>query len=282
MPEEDINKSTDILDKEDSTNEYDEVVDSTKKNVKETMEDKTKNFSDKSNHAQKAKSTWHEKNVLKPLQNNNNEKMDIIFMNWSNLICNYVNDFINKPENKFILDQILALNPWDSMTFEIKKEKVKCEWWGKFVWDPISLKSPESFKAICEYFHNFCSKNKSFPKPWEISSSIVIKKDKNNPKLLELHAEQFEYPDNWDSGDIFFYNPDVNDKDFQDIINSKTEGKDEQDKTGEEKDAEKEKGTEKEATKVDELDEIRQAEEEDIREMEMLEKLKKKEKKIDK
>ena len=178
------------------------------------IENKPKILSNELDQSPKTRAAGYEENVLKPLQKEINEKMDTIFMHWSDLICDYVNDFANEPNNRFILERISALKPWDSMTFEIKREKIKYSWRRKTVWDPIF---PES---INKYFHNFYSRTKTLPEPWEVSSSIIIKKDENDPKLLEVHAEQFEYPGKWAflSNGIFFHNPNVSDEDFQDII----------------------------------------------------------------
>lgn len=197
---------------------YGKVVNSMREEMTEAMNSVNvpNILSNNSDQAPKTRAAGYEENVLKPLQKEINERMDTIFMHWSGLICDYVNDFANEPNNRFILERISALKPWDSMTFEIKREKIKYSWRRKTVWDPIF---PEN---INKYFHNFYSRTKTLPEPWEVSSSIIIKKDENDPKLLEVHAEQFEYPGKWAflSNGIFFHNPNVSDEDFQEIISN--------------------------------------------------------------
>ncbi len=200
---------------------YDKVVDSMKKEMTEAMNSTNvpKILSNELDQAPKTKAAWYKENVLKPIQSEIHERMDTIFMHWSDLICDFVNNFVGRPENEFIRDRILILKPGDSLSFEIKREKIKPsgEGFQKTVWHPAFLWGFDNF------LHNFYRKSKSWQiMPWEISSAIIIKKNADDPKLLEIHAEQLEYPGKWSllMKWLFFHNSNVSDEDFLEITKS--------------------------------------------------------------
>ena len=166
--------------------------------------------------APKTRAAGYEENVLKPLQKEINERMDRMLLEWSDTICDYINDFVSKNDdyNRYIAYRILNLWLWDSITFEIKREKVKYEWWRKAVWHPV-------YSDFGEFNHNFIWKSKYWPlQQWEISTAIVIKRDENDSKIFHVHAEQLENPGKWAmlSGGTLFHNPKLSDKDFQETI----------------------------------------------------------------
>lgn len=71
------------------------------------------------------------------------------------------------------------------------------------------------------FIHNFYWKSENWPlKPWEVSTAIVVKKDINDPKVREVHAEQLELPGKWAflSQWIFFHNPNIEDEEFKEIV----------------------------------------------------------------
>lgn len=230
MPREDVNTTNNII---NPKSKKDSLSDEARKNLIEHLQSipneefeamepvNVPNILDNElDQAPKTKEAGYEENVLRPLAKEIDERMDMFFMNWSDLICDYITDFVNKPENRFILDKISSLKPWDSMAFEIKREKVKDWWWRVAVWHPAS---PEDLN---NYFHNFYSRNKNPIERWEVSSAIIIKKDENDPKLIKVHAEQLEIPKKWAMLDFrvvnSFHNPDVSDEDFEEIIKAES------------------------------------------------------------
>ena len=86
--------------------------------------------SNKLDQAPKTRAAGYEKNVLEPLQNEINKRMDMLFLNWAKFevdwnksIRDYLQKFLNDKGNEFIWNCILKTQPWDSFTFESKREK---------------------------------------------------------------------------------------------------------------------------------------------------------------
>lgn len=225
MPKRKINVLSNYSDQAPKTKNagYGKVVDSMREEMTEAMNSTNvpNILSDDSNQAPKTRAAGYEENVLKPLQNEINERMDRMLLEWSDLICDYINDFVNKNDdyNRYIAYRVLNLWLWDSITFEIKREKVKYEWLKKTVWYPV-------FWDFGEFSHNFVYRSKDWPlQKWEISTAIVVKRDENDSKILHVHAKQLENPGRWAmiSKGTLYYNPNVSDKDFQEIISNKSD-----------------------------------------------------------
>ena len=153
--------------------------------------------------------------VVNSMRKEINEAMDRIFLNGSDVIADYMNH-----TNKIPIKQLLELKPWDSFTFEIKREKIKpTGWFSAAVWHPAFLW--DSSNSLGNYIHNFYWRAGDwYIKPWEISTAIVVKKDTENHDLLHIHAEQLEYPGKWAMlmQWMFFHNPNVSDEKFKEIV----------------------------------------------------------------
>ena len=220
MPKRKINVVSNELDQAPKTRAagYGKVVDSMRKEMTEAMNgvNKPNILSNKSDQAPKTRAAGYEENVLKPLQQEIDSRMNMLFMNWSDRICNYVNNFLNREENEFISNCIVDLKPWDSLAFEIKREKIKGSGgFQKAVWHPAF------FWDFNDFLHNFYYNSEVWQlRPWEISTAIIVKKDENDPYLLNIHAEQLEYPGEWSllMDWLFFYNPNVDNEEFNEII----------------------------------------------------------------
>lgn len=214
-----INVTSNKLDQAPKTRAagYGKVVDSMRKEMTEAMNgvNVPNTILNKSDQAPKTRAAGYEERVLKPLQDEINKKMDTIYMHWNDSICDFINNFLGQESNEFILQSILNLSPWDSLSFEIKREKIEYKWWRKSIWHPAFMWNFDNF------IHNFYWKSENWPlKPWEVSTAIVVKKDINDPKVREVHAEQLELPGKWAflSQWIFFHNPNIEDEEFKEIV----------------------------------------------------------------
>ena len=201
---------------------YGKVVDSMREEMTEAMNGVNipNIISNESDQAPKTRAAGYEQNVLAPLYDEIDNRMEMLFMKWSELICDYVNKFVNTPENRFICDQIMILEPGDSLSFEIKREKRKSTWWrDQTVWP---LVSPLSYDEKLRNFNNNCYwKGEKKLEEWEILTVIVVKKDENDPYLLHIHAEQLEKPRKWaqlPDWAEYFHNSNVSDDEFGRII----------------------------------------------------------------
>ena len=201
---------------------YGKVVDSMREEMTEAMNgvNVPNIISNESDQAPKTRAAGYEQNVLAPLYDEIDNRMEMLFMKWSELICDYVNKFVNTQDTRFICDQIMILEPGDSLSFEIKREKRKSTWWrDQTVWP---LVSPLSYDEKLRNFNNNCYwKGEKKLKEWEILTVIVVKKDENDPYLLHIHAEQLETPNIWaqlPEWAEFFHNPNVSDDEFERII----------------------------------------------------------------
>ena len=220
MPKSKINVTSNKLDQAPKTRAagYGKVVDSMRDEMTEALNgvNVPKILSNKSDQAPKTRAAGYEENVLKPLQQEIDSRMNMLFMNWSDRICNYVNNFLNREENEFISNCIVDLKPWDSLAFEIKREKIKGSGgFQKAVWHPAF------FWDFNDFLHNFYYNSEVWQlRPWEISTAIIVKKDENDPYLLNIHAEQLEYPGEWSllMDWLFFHNSNVKDDEFNEII----------------------------------------------------------------
>ena len=230
MPKSKINVTSNKLDQAPKTRAagYGKVVDSMRDEMTEALNgvNVPKILSNKSDQAPKTRAAGYEKNVLEPLQNEINKRMDMLFLNWAKFevdwnksIRDYLQKFLNDKGNEFIWNCILKTQPWDSFTFEIKREKIKpTGWFSTAVWHPAFLW--DSSNSLGNYIHNFYWRAGDwYIKPWEMSTAIVVKKDAENPDLLHIHAEQLEYPAEWSllMDWLFFHNPNVKDKEFEKI-----------------------------------------------------------------
>ncbi len=150
--------------------------------------------------------------VIDSMRKEINEAMDRIFIEWNDAICNY----LNNPQNQIPVKPILGLEPWDSLSFEVKREKIENgDGFTKTVWHPAF------FGDFNNFMHNCYRFEKEWPlKPGEISTIIVIEKGKDDPKMWNVHAEQLEYPGTWSflNAGTFFHNPNVSDEKFQEIV----------------------------------------------------------------
>ena len=159
--------------------------------------------------------------VIDSMRKEINEAMDRIFLNGNEVIADYMNH-----TDKVPIKQLLELLPWDSMSFEVKREKIEPNWdFINTVWHPAFLGYFNNFT------HNCCFLKEEWPiKPGEKSLIIVVEKDAKDPNSWKIHAEQLEYPGEWAMlmKWMFFHNPNVSDKKFQEIIwwnNNKEETK---------------------------------------------------------
>lgn len=165
-------------------------------------------LSNDSDQAPKIRATWYQQ-VLDSLDDQIKERMDSLLLHWNDTLC----DWMNNNQQDMPLKEILDLKPGEKLSFEVKREEdhvvwiSKAVWWPAFMWD------------FPNFMHNFYSRNWSI-QPWQKSLIIVVEKDKDDPKLLKLHAEQLEYP--WKNAMsmpwMFFMNRNVDDKRFMEII----------------------------------------------------------------
>jgi hypothetical protein len=168
-------------------------------------------LSNELDQAPKTRAAWYGK-VVDSMRKEMNKAMDTIFMNWNDSICEY----INNPEYPIPTQLIMDLEPGDSLSFEVKREKVEkgdgftnAVWHAAFFWD------------FNNFIHNCYRIQKEWPlKEGEISTIIVVEKNEKDPNVLEVHAEQLEYPPAWSflSKGTFFHNPNVSDEKFKKII----------------------------------------------------------------
>ena len=136
------------------------------------------------------------------------ERLDAIIMRWDDEFWAWMNE--NRKDIPVLA--ILNLKPWECLAIEAKREEVKNEWWWiKAVWHPV-FHIPRAFN---EYY------TKNWPlKKWMKSLVVVVEKDKDDPKVWNLHAEQLEIP--WENSFtmewMLFHNPDVKGQDFKEIL----------------------------------------------------------------
>jgi len=169
-------------------------------------------LSNELDQAPKTRAAGYEKKVLEPLKKDIEEAMDAIFLNWSEILWNYMND----PKNRIPYKLLLELQPGDHLSFEVKREKIVPS--GGFmqaVWHPAFLWDFNNFTNNCYWFEEDWA-----IKPGEKSTIIVVEKDAKDPKSWKVHAEQLEYPGKWAMlmQWMFFHNPDVSDEKFQEIM----------------------------------------------------------------
>ena len=113
----------------------------------------------------------------------------------------------------------MILEPGDSLSFEINRERKESTWGRDLaVWP---LVSPLSYNENLRNFKKCYWKGEKELKEWEILTVIVVKKDVNDPYLLHIHAEQLEKPRKWaqlPERAEFFHNSNVSDDEFERII----------------------------------------------------------------
>ena len=182
--------------------------------------------------------------VVNSMRKEISEAMDRIFLNGSKVIANYMNHSDRVP-----VERLLELKPGDHLSFEVKREEVKYDWFTETVWYATSLWGFNNFVDHCLKFEE------EWPiKPGQKSTIIVVEKDVKDPKIWKIHAEQLEYPGGWamlKSG-LFFHNPNVSDEKFQEIIKKSED---------EEKEAKKEEIKEQIKENINEEIEIEEEEE---------------------
>jgi len=182
--------------------------------------------------------------VINSMRKEISEAMDWIFLNGSKVIADYMNH-----SNRIPVEELLELKPGDSLSFEVKREKVKYDWFTETTWRHAFLWDFNNFTDHCLKF------KEEWPiKPGQKSTIIVVEKDTKDPKIWNIHAEQLEYPGEWAmliSG-MFFHNPNVNDEKFQEIIKGSED---------EEKEAKKEEIKEQIKENINEEIEIEEMEE---------------------
>lgn len=181
-----------------------------------TMANRPNIISNELDQAPKTHKAWYDK-VIKSLKEDIIKAMDQIILDWNDTLCDYIND----NQNRIPVRQILDLKAWESLAFEVKREKIKSEWWFiKSVWHPAFLWDFHNFTENCYRFQEHWAL-----KPGEKSLIIVVEKDKKDDKILKLHAEQLEYP--WPNAFVmrwmYFHNPDVSEERFNEIILNKEE-----------------------------------------------------------
>jgi len=148
--------------------------------------------------------------VVNSMRKEISEAMDRIFLNGSKVIAGYMNH-----SDRIPVEELLELKPGDHLSFEVKREEVKYDWFTETAWYATSLWG----------FNNFIDRCLKFKEEWPIkpgqkSTIIVVEKDAKDPKIWNIHAEQLEYPGEWamfKSG-LFFYDPNVSDEKFQEIV----------------------------------------------------------------
>lgn len=105
----------------------------------------------------------------------------------------------------------MELKPWEKLSFEVKREKVGiwiqvAAWHPAFVWD------------FPNFMYNLYTKEWPI-EPWMKSLIMVVEKDKDDDKILNIHAEQLEYP--WKNAMVmkwmYFLDKDVSAKKFKEI-----------------------------------------------------------------
>lgn len=148
--------------------------------------------------------------VVNSMRKEISEAMDRIFLNGSDVIADYMNH-----TDKIPIKQLLELQPGDHLSFEVKREKIEYNWFTQTVWHPAFLWDFNNFTNNCYWFEEEWA-----IKPGQKSTIIVVEKGIKDPKMWRIHAEQLEYPGEWvmlKSG-LFFYNPNVSDEKFQEIV----------------------------------------------------------------
>ena len=175
------------------------------------MANKPNILSNELDQAPKTQKAWYDK-VIKSLKDDILKAMEQIILQWNDTLC----DYINNNQNRIPVNEILALKAWESLAFEVKREKIENKWWFiQAVWHPAFLWQFHNFTENCYWFQ----KNWAI-KPGEKSLIMVVEKDKKDDKILKLHAEQLEYP--WPNTFVmkwmFFHNPDVSEERFNEIL----------------------------------------------------------------
>ena len=153
--------------------------------------------------------------VVNSMRKEISEAMDRIFLNGSDILADYMNH-----TNRLPIKQLLELEPGDHLSFEVKREKVKYDWFTDTVWYATSLWGFNNFVDHCLKFEE------EWPiKPGQKSTIVVVEKDVKDPKIWKIHAEQLEYPGGWAMlmAGLFFHNPNVSDEKFQEIISEDKE-----------------------------------------------------------
>ena len=153
--------------------------------------------------------------VINSMRKEINEAMDRTLLNGSHVIIDYIKHTNIIPEKK-----LLELQSGDHLSFEVKREEVKYDWFTETVWRPAFLWDFNNFTNNCQWLEEECP-----IKPGQKSTIIVVERDIEDPKLLRVHSEQLEYPDKkiflmqW----MYFINPNVSDEKFQEIISEDEE-----------------------------------------------------------
>lgn len=139
------------------------------------------------------------------------EAMDRYFLDWSEVLANYINEH----QDELPIQAILDLKPGEMLSVEVKREDYKPRWWDRAVGHAAFLGDFDNFLK-----NVYCKTNEWPLKEGQRSLIIVVKKDKKDPKMLRVHAEQLEIPWPWAMvmEDMFFHNPNVDDKRFKEIM----------------------------------------------------------------
>lgn len=177
------------------------------------MKNKPNILSNELDQAPKTHRAWYDK-VVKSLKEEIKNAMDQVILTWDGALC----DYIDNNYDKVPVRQILALEPGQSLSFEVKREKQQGKWWFiKAVWHPAFMWDFRNFTDNCYRFEKYWA-----IKPWQKSLVIVVEKDRDDDKLLKVHAEQLEYP--WPNSFVmrwmFFHNPDVSEEEFAQILSN--------------------------------------------------------------
>jgi len=192
---------------------YGKVVNLMRKEIINSMNwlNKPNVISNDLDEAPKTRAAGYDKKVLEPIYKDIEEAMDRIILYWSDILADYMND----PKNRIPVQQLLQLAPGDSLSFEVKREKIEYNWWTETVWK-------HAFNwEFYNFIHNYYTLGEEWRlKPGQISTIIVVEKDTNDPRCWRIHSEQLEYPWEWSMimPGMFFHDPDVSDDKFQKII----------------------------------------------------------------
>lgn len=156
--------------------------------------------------APKTREAWYQK-VLDSLSDEINECMDSYILRWNDTLCNWMND----NQDNMPMKAILELKPWEKLSFEVKREKVG-------VWIQVTAWHPAFAWDFPNFMHNLYTREWPL-EPWTKSLIIVVKKDNDDDKILNIHAEQLEYP--WKNAMVmkwmYFFDEDVDPEKFRKI-----------------------------------------------------------------
>ena len=170
--------------------------------------------SNKRDHAPKNRAAWYGKVILS-MKKEITEAMDVIFVDWSDILVSYIYNH----KNNIPYEQILKLRPGDSLSFEIKREKIEYGWFRETAW-------PWTLQGFYNFSHNWLRASDTWElKPGEKSLIIVVKTNPIDSKSRKIHAEQLEWAKSSNLGGwalinegMFYHDPNVSDKKFQDIV----------------------------------------------------------------